>query len=115
MIEMYTYNAKILDWIDGDTCDLEIDLGFRILVKVRVRLYGINSPEIKGETREEGLRAKAFVEDNCKPGSAVVVKTYKDKQEKFGRYLAEIWFNYNGLNTCLNELLIQKGLAQKYE
>ncbi|MEM5810625.1 MAG: thermonuclease family protein [Candidatus Aenigmatarchaeota archaeon] len=111
----YTYKAVVLRWIDGDTCDLAVDLGFRIILEMRVRLYGINAPEIKGETKEEGLRTKAFVEDNCKSGTEVIIKTYKDKQEKYGRYLAEIWFNFGGTQVCLNQLLIDKKLASKYE
>lgn len=111
----YIYKARILNWVDGDTCDVEVDLGFCLLYAIRLRLYGINAPEIKGDTKEAGLRTKVFVEDNCKPGTEVVIKTYKDKREKYGRYLAEIWFNFNGEQVCLNQLLIDKGLANKYE
>jgi len=63
---MHEYSAKVERWVDGDTVDLDIDLGFDIRYNQRVRLYGINTPETRTRNLEEkkkGLEAKAFVED----------------------------------------------------
>jgi micrococcal nuclease len=60
-IKPYVYDAEITRVIDGDTFDFKIDLGFSINVKERLRLYGVNTPEIKGEEKPEGDRVKAYV------------------------------------------------------
>ena len=118
---MFTYSAKILKWIDGDTVDLEVDLGFKIAVKDRFRLYGIDTPELRPkkadfateEDRREEIRkadaALAFCEDKAPVGSKVLVRTHKDEKGKYGRWLADINLP-NG--KILNELLVNEGLAK---
>ncbi len=108
---MYEYKAFVLKIIDGDTIDVDLDLGFKIHTKQRLRLYGINTPEIRGEEREEGLKSKKFVESHLPVGKEILVKTQKDKTGKYGRYLATIIVD--GVN--LNELLIAEGLAERYK
>lgn len=53
--EFYTYQAKIISVYDGDTCTAVIDLGFRISFEIKLRLAGINTPELRGEERDKGL------------------------------------------------------------
>lgn len=90
----WTYKATIDRWIDGDTVDLTVDLGFRVNMTMRVRLVGpggryFNAPEVRGPEREEGKRATAFVEDYLPAGTPVYIETFKDdSQGKFGRWLA---------------------------
>lgn len=108
---MYKYNAKLIKVVDGDTLDLEIDLGFGIKKIDRFRLYGIDTPETYGKNRsEKGKEATAYVKSKLENCSQIVVETYKDKQGKYGRYLANIIYN----NVCLNEELVQAGLAKRY-
>ncbi len=116
MSDRFFYSAKVLDVIDGDTLDLVVDLGFDVHFRVRVRLHGINTPESRTSDKAEkelGLQAKAYTKDWTTRHSTVFVKTVKDKKEKFGRILAEIYSDE--LKTaCLNEDIIEAGFARKY-
>ena len=89
---MYHYKGHIERIIDGDTLVVNVDVGFRMVQTMVFRLYGVNTPEIVGENRAKGLEAKNFVIELLPVGKEVEIKTYKDKQEKYGRYLAEVWF-----------------------
>ena len=90
---MYEYRCKIDRVVDGDTVDVDIDLGFGIwLRKERVRLYGIDTPECRTRDLEEkkyGLVAKSFVQDLLPVGSMQTLRTRKDDKGKFGRILGE--------------------------
>ena len=74
---MYQYNCKIVKVVDGDTVDVDIDLGFDVwLKKQRIRLYGVDTPESRTRDLEEkkyGLAAKAFVESYLPVGSMTLV------------------------------------------
>lgn len=85
---MYQYIAVVDRVVDGDTYDLVIDVGFYIKLTARIRLRGVNTPEVRGEEREAGLAAKVFVEARLPPGQRVLVDTYK--VGKFGRYIADV-------------------------
>lgn len=85
MTSAYQYVGKVVDVIDGDTLIVDIDLGLRTTRREHVRLYGVNAPEIK---TQEGKAAKLFVLDwLAYHGPALCVRTFKDKQEKYGRWL----------------------------
>lgn len=111
---MHEYSAKVERWVDGDTVDLDIDLGFDIRYNQRVRLYGINTPETRTRNLEEkkkGLEAKARVNELCPEGSSVVLKTTKDGSGKYGRILGTIMHIKEG---NINELLVREGHAMEY-
>jgi endonuclease YncB( thermonuclease family) len=91
----YLYHAAIVRWIDGDTCAVEVDLGFRIMLGVTVRIYGLDCAELHSrlpEERKRGLAAKAFAETLAGQGTLVTIQSYKvgDSTEKYGRWLATI-------------------------
>lgn len=110
----FHYSAVVKRIVDGDTIYCDIDLGFGTILKNQViRLYGINTPEIKGEQRTAGLDSKKFVE-NLLTDKEVIIVSYKDKKEKFGRYLAKIYLKDNNSWIDVNKLLIDKGLAVEY-
>lgn len=111
---MYNYQGKVIEIIDGDTLDIQVDLGFHISITQRFRVNGINTPEVKGIEKEKGLKAKAVVQKLLPPGSQVTVTTYKDKTEKYGRYLADIFFEVDGVEQELGPLLISEGMAVEY-
>lgn len=98
--------------VDGDTVYGDVDLGFNVgNKKMEFRLAKINTPEIKGSTREAGLTSKKYVEDKIM-GKEVIIVTKKDTKEKYGRYLAEIFYKDETNNfVSLNAELVQKGLA----
>ena len=98
---MYTYQAKLIEVIDGDTVDLFIDLGFGVHIKERCRLYGIDAPEMPTEA---GKAAKAYLESllGAATGELFVAtrkmpRKPKEKTDKYGRYLAVL---YDGSHTA---------------
>lgn len=107
LIEDYVRNAVILNVVDGDTYDVEIDLGFRLKIKTRVRLYGVNCPEMKGESRQKGIEAREAVIGWLVGNGGVVIKTHLDKQDSFGRLLAEVYVGEHSLA----EYLLKRELA----
>ena len=118
---MYTYKIFLLKVIDGDTIDAEIDLGFDIKVKKRIRLMGINAPESRTRDLEEkakGLAAKDRVKQLLNGCDNIQLKSYG--VGKFGRCLGEIMLDKIDGNekltlVSLNELLINEGHATKYD
>lgn len=89
----YMYKAKIVNWVDADTVDLEVDLGFRMKFTERFRLHGINAWEVRGEERAKGLIAEQFCVDKAPIGTLITVQTIRDKKGKYGRYLAKLTVN----------------------
>ena len=112
--EMYKYEATVRRWVDGDTVDVDIDLGFGIIFhNQRLRLYGIDAYESRTrdlDEKEKGLAATAFVNEMAPVGSKVTLITYKEG--KYGRILGEIFIDGD---TNLNMLLTEKGHAERYE
>lgn len=112
--EMYKYQATIKRWVDGDTVDVDIDLGFGLVYSnQRLRLYGIDAWESRTrdlDEKEKGLAAKAFVNEMAPVGTQVTIITYKEG--KYGRILAEVFLDED---TNLNKLLTEKGHAERYE
>ena len=115
---MYEYNANVTGVYDGDSITVDIDLGFGIwMKKQKIRLVGINTPELRGEERESGLAARDFLREQIL-NKSVILKTYKDSKGKYGRWLAEVWLPENLLDLSpplnINELLITEGHAERY-
>jgi micrococcal nuclease len=111
---MYTYEAVLMRVIDGDTEDLRIDLGFNVFTEQRFRLLGINTPELHSKDADEKVRAKAAMNylSGLLSSSPLTARTSKDKQEKYGRYLATI-INNAGLDV--NEEMVKAGHAKRYD
>ena len=110
---MYEYDCKIVRVVDGDTVDVDIDLGFSHWIhNERIRLYGIDTPECRTRDAEEkaaGVLAKEFVEDTLHVGETYKLTT-KEKG-KFGRYLGVIMLSNK---TSINAALINENLAVPY-
>jgi micrococcal nuclease len=111
---MYEYSARAIAVVDGDTLDIEINLGLDILHRTRIRLLGIDTPELHSpvpEQREAAKAARDFV-INQVMGKPLTIRTVKDRREKYGRYLAGIWIE--GDAVSVNDKLIEAGLAVPY-
>ena len=109
---MYEYRATLVRVVDGDTIDVETDLGFNIDFTQRLRLYGINAPEL---STPEGLAARAFIIGQLPTAQwALTIDTVKDKQEKYGRYLATIFVGGAAGLTNINDLMVTSGHAVPY-
>ncbi len=110
---LYFYKAKVVDVYDGDTCRVDIDLGFNTLLKnEKIRLYKINAPEVTGEEKGNGKKSRDFLKELIL-NKTVFVETIKDKQEKYGRYLATIWLEDESGNMInINHFLVENGFAE---
>ena len=110
---MYNYRAFVERVVDADTFDLTVELGFDVSMTMRVRLYGLDAPETwRPETAAEkahGEEATAFVKDLME-GKYIEVDTFKDKKEKYGRYLATVTLE-NGFD--LSDLLRDNGFEKR--
>ena len=117
---MHEYRCKIVKVIDGDTVDVDIDLGFGIwMKKERIRLYGIDTPESRTRDKVEkkyGLISKEAVLSYLPLDSMQTLRTQKDKAGKFGRILGEfvIYDSFKDRQTTLNEWMIEQHLAVAY-
>jgi micrococcal nuclease len=115
---MYEYHIKkVLKVVDGDTIDVDIDLGFDISYTQRVRLDGIDTPESRTKDLKEkalGLECKDFVSKQIKAATIFTIKTEKlDSSEKYGRILG--WVYLDNASKSLNELMIDNGYAWTYD
>ena len=122
-VSVYEYSCKIVRVVDGDTVDVDIDLGFGVWMhKERIRLHGIDTPESRTRDLEEkkfGLLAKAQVEHFLPKGSIQTLVTVRDKAGKFGRILGKFiikapTFAQPDKSTTLNEWMIQHCHAAPY-
>ena len=115
---MYVYRCNIVKIIDGDTVDVDIDLGFGVWMKnERVRLYGIDTPESRTRDLVEkkyGLAAKQYLTNMLDDEGGIVLKTHKDKTGKFGRVLGELWRTTNFADQSINNYMIEKYHAVGY-
>lgn len=103
------YEAGVERVVDGDTVDVVIHLGLDVYRAERLRLRGIDTPKIRGEERDEGLRSKAEVDRLLPRGTGVLLSTISDKRGKYGRLIALVFVN----GTNLNEHLVNSGFAEE--
>ena len=114
---MYEYRVKkVLKIVDGDTIDVDIDLGFDISYSQRVRLAGIDTPESRTTDKKEkalGLEVKDRLKKAIDAATNVVIKTEKpDSSEKYGRILGWVFLDDN--KVSINQTLIDEGYAWGY-
>tara|TARA_R100000697_G_scaffold115303_1_gene134790 strand:+ start:441 stop:860 length:420 start_codon:yes stop_codon:yes gene_type:complete len=110
---MYEYKCHITRIVDGDTVDANIDCGFDIIFKSRIRLYGVDTPESRTRDLDEKARGKmasAFLQEQINKAKLVKVKTKLDKKGKFGRVLGSIIAD----DIDLNQAMVDKNLAVAY-
>lgn len=126
---IYEYRAKCVRVIDGDTVDLDVDLGFYMRVHRRFRLLGINTPELRGGTDETKAAAQAakqrvkellfaVPEDNNFPVDLLI---HTEKADSFGRWLAAVMVFRDGNAEhppawiSIGDILIEEGLGVPYK
>lgn len=125
----YVYDVELVSIYDGDTVRVNIDLGFGHIWKgddgkgVKLRLYGINTPELRGDEKEEGLKSKEALVELLKDKD-LILKTHKDSTGKYGRYLATLYipivtekethdgFEYSTTYLNVNDWLVENGHAE---
>lgn len=124
-LQLWVYRARTVRVIDGDTIDVLVDHGFHALAVERFRLLGVDTPEVRGETREAGEAARGYtiswlgvaahempteLRSTLTGDWPLVIET--SKSDSFGRWLAMVWRASDG--ACLNDDLLAAGMAVPY-
>ena len=108
---MYEYRALVTKVYDGDTITVDFDLGFGIMLKKQtIRLFGINTPEVRGTEKADGIISRDALRQRIL-GKQVIIKTSKDKKGKYGRWLGEVFVE----DENINQWLISEGYAKEYK
>jgi len=107
MSSLYRYRAELVRVVDGDTYDFDVDLGFHVTNRIRVRMAGIDTHETYGVSHDSeeyalGITEKEFVEDWFDAQDDVTIET--EKTGKYGRWIAHVY----GDDECLNDLLVDE-------
>lgn len=117
--QKFVYEAKVLDIHDGDTISVEIDLGFQLGFQDKIRFYGVNAPELKVRNEAKklvanprGLETLEVVKSFIKVGDTIILETVKDKKEKYGRYLANVYVTKGKEQINLNDYLLKNGFVE---
>lgn len=121
---MYTYNAFVTDVYDGDSITVDINLGFGITYSnQKIRLAGLDAPEVRGEERESGLISRDVLREKILH-KEIIITTFKDKKGKYGRYIGVIYLEEQVINEGeehetnllnINEWLINNNYAERRE
>ena len=109
----YHYSAFVSEVYDGDTITCMIDLGFGVFLHdQKIRLIGIDAPEVRGKEKLEGIKTRDWLRNKIK-GRNVILNTEiaKGKKGKYGRWLATVYDG--GIN--INMRMVELGLAEKAE
>ena len=108
----YWYQANVVSVHDGDTMTLDIDMGRRLRTDDSIRLYGINAPEL---SQAGGREARDYLRTLCPKDSEVRIRTFKNAEDKYGRWLGKVYIvsSINQTNAvCVNDLLVSSGHAK---
>ncbi len=106
---MFEYSAKLVRIIDADTVELDVDLGFRVYHRMVVRLDGIDAVERKDSRHKVAVD---WLNLQLSGKGPLMIRTKKDRQEKYGRYLAEIY--YSSDTPSVNQQMVSAGYAVAY-
>lgn len=112
----YTYRVKVDRVIDGDTVDVYIDLGFKMTVFKRLRLLELDTEELRDrnpDNRAKANAAKVRLEEILREADKVFVKTVYDSTGKYGRLLAWLWVEKDGVLTNINEQMVAEGFQKQ--
>lgn len=108
-MDIYVYKANVTKVYDGDTITCDIDCGFGVvLMKQKIRLYGLNAPEVRGDSKEQGIVSRDKLRDRIL-NKEIRLKTIKDKKGKYGRYIATVYLDTENIN----DWLVENNLAVK--
>ena len=111
MMDIYVYKANVTKVYDGDTITCDIDCGFGVvLMKQKIRLYGLNAPDVRGDSKEQGIISRDKLREKIL-NKEIRLKTIKDKKGKYGRYIATVYLDTENIN----DWLVENNLAVKAE
>jgi micrococcal nuclease len=106
---MYTYKAKVLRWVDGDTLLCLIDLGFYTHKEERILLARIDAPELRGPEKEEGKRIQQLLSQRYPQGTFITLES--KKRDNYGRFIGELYYH----EQSINQWMIDQKLAKEVD
>jgi micrococcal nuclease len=113
---MYEYKCHTIRVVDGSTVDAQVDLGFNVLIRQRIKLFGVDSGDIKSNNESERNRAmdaKARLTELL--GKEFICQTIMNKRGKVGRTLGKLFVeDENGTLTDINKKLIDEGISRHF-
>lgn len=104
---MYTYKADIVDVVNGNTVDADINLGFSVVLRQRVKLFGVDIVVSREAEAKEKL--KELLTGN------VIIETMLNKRGKYGRIMGKLFVQKDNEKIDVNQYMVDQGFAQKYE
>lgn len=114
---LYWYRVEILKIVDGDTIHVKANLGFGVTIPVKVRIKGIDTPEVYGvkQSSDEYARGKIASARLAEllEGRDVLINTFLDKTGKYGRYIADVCYEDGSLLVNVGDILVEEGLAER--
>ena len=110
---MYQYKARFIKAVDADTIDVEVDVGFKVVMKQRIRLLDVDAPE---RYTYDGKRLTQAVKDLFEQWGPNILLTTK-KYDAFGRYLGKVEWGPDKLGNywCLNDILLKDPACKMWE
>lgn len=107
----YLYRARVTRVYDGDTLFVELDYGRNLVERdVRIRLYGVQAPELRGDERALGVKVRDWLANRI-GGKDVLLESIKDRSGKYGRLLGRVWLE----GVCVNDEMLKLGLVKEYK
>jgi micrococcal nuclease len=122
MSQLYYYKLSNIRIVDGDTIDADIDLGFKVSTRQRIRLNRINAPETRLQSKIKnlddrinekklGLIAKSHLAKTCKEH---IIYLHSVGSGKYGRVLGELYYDDSDTKVCINDLMLSEGVVRPY-
>jgi len=108
---LYFYKGLVTKVYDGDTFTIDIDLGLSTWIKgEKIRLHRINAPEVTGKEKPKGIKSRNYLRKLIL-NKTIYFRSIKDRKEKYGRYLAEVFIEKEGKLVNLNDEMVKKKYA----
>jgi len=109
----FAYRGRVLSVYDGDTVTMSVDLGFSVTTEQSLRLFGIDAPEVRGDSREAGLESRDYLRTLLPKGRMTWLRTLRDHRGKYGRFIVIIYLWEDGQWTCVNKEMVRSGHAEE--
>lgn len=111
----YSYKATVIDVYDGDTFTLDFDIGFSLRFEDVIRLARVDTPELRGDERPQGIKVRDAVEKLIL-NKRVIAVTENDDRGKYGRLISEIYYLDHTCECMINlsDYLLENGMAEPY-
>ncbi len=110
---LYVYRSTVTSVYDGDTCTVTLDAGWSWMwTGQKIRLWGINAPEVRGPERPKGLKSRDYLRGLIL-GKDVLIRSYLDRKGRYGRALGCVFVPIDGEWVNVNALMVRRRYAKR--